>query len=32
MKVLLHVNYYEGPAKLEALVKLIRYVGADGVE
>lgn len=32
MKVLLHVNYYEGPAKLEQLVKIIRTVGADGVE
>ncbi len=32
MKVLLHVNYYEGAGKFETLFKLIRSVGADGVE
>jgi len=32
MKVLLHVNYYEGAGKFETLFKLIRAVGADGVE
>lgn len=32
MKVLLHVNYYEGAGKFETLFKLIRATGADGVE
>ena len=32
MKVLLHVNYYEGAGKFEDLFKLIKTVGADGVE
>ena len=32
MKVLLHVNYYEGAGKFEDLFKLIRMAGADGVE
>ena len=32
MKVLLHVNYYEGAGKFETLFKLIKTVGADGVE
>ena len=32
MKVLLHVNYYEGAGKFENLFKLIKSVGADGVE
>ena len=32
MKVLLHVNYYEGAGKFEDLFRLIRMSGADGVE
>ena len=32
MKVLLHVNYYEGAGKFDRLFKLIRVSGADGVE
>ena len=32
MKVLLHVNYYDGAGKFETLFKLIRMAGADGVE
>ena len=32
MKVLLHVNYYEGAGKFEDLFKLIKATGADGVE
>lgn len=32
MKVLLHVNYYEGAGKFDTLFKLIRMSGADGVE
>ena len=32
MKVLLHVNYYEGAGKFEDLFKLIRMAGANGVE
>jgi sugar phosphate isomerase/epimerase len=32
MKVLLHVNYYEGAGKFEDLFRLIRMAGADGVE
>ena len=32
MKVLLHVNYYEGAGKFETLFKIIRMSGADGVE
>ena len=32
MKVLLHVNYYEGAGKFENLFKLIKVSGADGVE
>ncbi|MBO5924105.1 MAG: TIM barrel protein [Lentisphaeria bacterium] len=32
MKVLLHVNYYEGAGKFETLFKIIKAVGADGVE
>ena len=32
MKVLLHVNYYEGAGKFENLFKLIKFAGADGVE
>ena len=32
MKVLLHVNYYEGAGKFETLFKIIKAVGADVVE
>ncbi len=32
MKVLLHVNYFEGAGKFETLFKLVRVSGADGVE
>ena len=32
MKVLLHVNYYEGAGKFEDLFRVIRMCGADGVE
>ena len=32
MKVLLHVNYYEGAGKFDTLFKLIKVAGADGVE
>jgi len=32
MKVLLHVNYYEGAGKFENLFKLAKKVGADGIE
>ncbi len=32
MKVLLHVNYFEGAGKFDTLFKLIRVNGADGVE
>lgn len=32
MKVLLHVNYFEGPGKLDTLFKLAKINGYDGVE
>lgn len=32
MKVLLHVNYYEGAGKFDDLFRIIRMSGADGVE
>ncbi|MFA7230233.1 MAG: hypothetical protein WC071_03085, partial [Victivallaceae bacterium] len=32
MKVLLHVNYYEGVGKLDTLLKLAKTIGYDGVE
>lgn len=32
MKVLLHVNYYEGAGKFNDLFRIIRMSGADGVE
>jgi sugar phosphate isomerase/epimerase len=32
MKILLHVNYFEGPGKLDTLFKLAKINGYDGVE
>jgi sugar phosphate isomerase/epimerase len=32
MKTLLHVNYYEGPEKLDELFRIARKFGYDGVE
>jgi len=32
MKVLLHVNYYEGPGKLDKLFQLAKRNGYDGIE